>query len=115
MGFHQPLFDGKRADRTQHVAAVGRGVDASLGDHDLHEQVIDVGVRVQRGADDRHLAGLRAATTDAVDFQLMARPHQADQYFVAFHHIGRQVPGMEERAFGGTAAHEHTRDSLHDY
>ncbi|MCY1184230.1 hypothetical protein D9M73_249070 [compost metagenome] len=70
---------------------------------------------MQRRADDRHLAGLRAAATDAVDFQLMARAHEVDQQLVALDHIGRQVPGVEERPFGGTAAHEYARNSLHDF
>ncbi|MNN25807.1 hypothetical protein D3C81_1392960 [compost metagenome] len=111
----QPLLDGERAHGTQHVAAVGGGIDAALGNHHLHEQVVDVGVGMQRRADDGHLARLRAATADAVDLKLVTGAHQVDQQLVALDHIGWQIPRMKERAFGGTAAHEHTRNSLHDY
>ncbi|MNR39742.1 hypothetical protein D3C85_1579740 [compost metagenome] len=109
------MLDGERANGAQHVAAVGRGIDPALGDHDLHEQVVDVGVGMQRGADNRYLAGLRATATDAVDFQFMPGTHQVDQQFVAFDHIGRKVPCVEKGALGGATAHEYARNSLHDF
>ena len=80
--FDQALFDGERADGAQHVAAVGRAVDPALRNHHLNEQVVNVCVRVQRRADNRHLAGLRAATADSVDLQLVAGAHQVEQQFV---------------------------------
>ncbi|CAH0280072.1 hypothetical protein SRABI112_03891 [Pseudomonas mediterranea] len=111
----QPLLDGERADGAEHIAAVGRGVDPTLGDHDLDEQVIDIRLGVQRWADDCHFAGLRAAAADTVDLQLVARSHQIEQQLVTFHDGGRQIPSEKHRAFGGTTAHEHTRNSLHEH
>ncbi|MNJ55388.1 hypothetical protein D3C77_508730 [compost metagenome] len=109
------MLDGERAHRAQHVAAIGCGIDAALRHHHLDEQVIDIGIGMQRRADDRHLAGLRAATTNTVDFQLMAGAHQVDQQLVAFDHIGWQVPGVEKRPLRGATAHEYARNSLHDF
>ncbi|MNY24777.1 hypothetical protein D3C86_1585150 [compost metagenome] len=43
----QALLDGKRPDRAKHVAAIRRGIHPALGNHDLHEQVIHIGIRVQ--------------------------------------------------------------------
>ena len=115
LALDQALLDGERAHGAQHVAAVRSSIDPALGNHDLNEQVVDIGVGMQRRADDGDLAGLRAAATDAVDFQFMAGTHQVDQQFVALDHIGRQVPGVEERPLGGATAHEYARNSLHDF
>jgi hypothetical protein len=111
---HQPVLDGEGTDGAEHVAAVGRGVDPALGHHDLHEQVVDIGVRVRRAADDRHLAGLRTATADTVDFQLVARAHQAEQQLVALQRVSGQVVGQKDRPFRSTASHEYARYRPHD-
>jgi hypothetical protein len=83
-----------------------------VGHHHLDEQVIDIGVGMQRRADDRHLAGLRAAATDAVDFQLVAGAHQAQQHFITLDHIGGQIPGMEDGPLE-VPPRMSTGDSLH--
>ncbi|MNC31880.1 hypothetical protein D3C75_802160 [compost metagenome] len=81
-GFYQPLLDGERANGAKHVAAIRRGVDSTLGDHDLNEQIVDIRLRMQRRADDRHLAGLWATATNAVNFQFMPRAHEVEQQFI---------------------------------
>ncbi|MNT35325.1 hypothetical protein D3C72_1713490 [compost metagenome] len=85
----QALLDSKRADGAEHVAAVGRRVDPTLGHHDLDEQVIDVRLGMQRRADDRDLAGLRAAAADAVNLQFVTGAHHREQQLIALFNADR--------------------------
>ena len=64
-------LERERRDPGQDVAARRRAVDARLVDHDLREQVVDVGVRMLRTTDDRDLAGQWVRAADAVDLSVV--------------------------------------------
>ncbi|MNI42891.1 hypothetical protein D3C73_972000 [compost metagenome] len=104
---YQPALDRIRAHGRQHVAAVGRGIDHLLLHPHLGEQIVHVGIGAAGAVDDGHFAGQCVAAADAVDLQRVARTHHLQQQAVALGGIGRQIAGQEERALGGTAAHEH--------
>lgn len=95
-GLDQPLLNGN-GSTAQHIAAIGRCIDSTLGHHDPNEQIVDIGIRVQGGADDRDLACLGAATADAVNLQLVARAHQVEQQLITLLDRIREVPGEKYR------------------
>ena len=108
-GRHEALFDREGPDACQHVAAVGAGVDRSLPDADLGEQVVHVAAGPAGPGDDGHLAGQRAAAADPVEAQHVGGADGADQRLVAGPVVGGQPVAEEERAAGGACAHQHAR------
>jgi hypothetical protein len=104
---NQSLFDRKRSDSGQHVAAVRRRIDAALADDDLGKQIIDIGSLLVRHTDDGHLAGQRMRAADAVDLPLIGA-HGRDQHSVALGSILRQISCMKVESLGAAATHQQT-------
>jgi hypothetical protein len=56
-GRNQPLLDGEGSDAGQDISAILRDIDPGLVDHDLQEEVVDIGVIPGRARDHGDLAG----------------------------------------------------------
>ena len=67
VGGHEPLVDREGADRRGAVAAVALVVHHGLGDLDLGERVVDVGVGMAGWADDAGLGQRGDAAAQAVE------------------------------------------------
>src|SRR5439155_26132497 len=99
--------DGERADAREHVSAIASVVDDRLRDPDLAEQIVHVGARSGRRADDRDLAGERLCAAQAVDLTGVRAAVDREDRAVAGGRIGWQVLAAQECAAARSATHDH--------
>ena len=79
LGRDQSVFQRKRRDAGQHVAAIGGHVDSGLVDFDLAEQVVQIDTVDRRFADNRDLAGQWIRAAEPVNLALIRRSHDRQQ------------------------------------